>query len=420
MHKIIYGTVLVVLVAFTAYLACSFFCGVAHLRHDRANDSMDSHGAAHGDTLDSRIFADNTLSQIADEPVYFFNTLVNNTTPDTDTIVIPFENRVAVPEENANNLFRVHAGLSGLTHCGSNTIERTVGLQGAVYGAGSGDLGEAWGLYGEVMVLGEKSGSITEAVGLRSRINPHSHGIGKIINAYGVKADLRNDGKQGSVQNYYGFGVSSPFAGAENFFGVYVDGTSQAPGANYNFYSAGKESSNLFEGTVQIGSLSGSGNAAVCVDSDGKLFRVSLGGDSKPVEWDNTGLLGNLSNSMDPKVNIRDAGPLDTGYIYDLRPVMYNYKGQEHGISQCGLLAEEAAAVRFDIVGYRREVTPAPVADAEAESATDTAGASTTDVPVTVNYHELIVPMLAEMQRLRHRVDELETRLATIEGQNLP
>jgi len=420
MHKIIYGTVLVVLVAFTAYLACSFFSVVAHLRHDRANDRLDFHGAANGYTFDSRIFADVTLSRVTEESVYYFKTLVNNTSPDTDTIVIPFENRVTVPEDNTNDLFRVHAGLSELTHCGSNTIERTVGLQGAVYGTGSGDLGEAWGLYGEVMVLGEKSGSITEAVGLRSRINPHSHGIGKIINAYGVKADLRNDGKQGSVQNYYGFGVSSPFAGAENFFGVYVDGTSQAPGANYNFYSAGKESSNLFEGTVQIGSLSGSGNAAVCVDSDGKLFRVSLGGDSKPVEWDNTGLLGNLSNSMDPKVNVRDAGPLDTGYIYDLRPVMYNYKGQEHGISQCGLLAEEAAAVRFDIVGYRREVTPAPAADAKPESTTGTADAAPRDVPVTVNYHELIVPMLAEMQRLRHRVDELEKRLATFEGQNHP
>jgi len=35
-----------------------------------------------------------------------------------------------------------------------------------------------------------------------------------------------------------------------------------------------------------------------------------------------------------------------------------------------------------------------------------------------VNYDQLVVPMLAEMQKLKKRVDELEAKLAALEPKN--
>jgi len=381
-----------------------------YLHYDQENNRLRFCGASEY-AFDSRIRADNTVTRITLDPIYLFFTSIKNPEPDPNWS-IPFQNKAIILEDNENDIYRVFAGSSAVSHFGNNSIGRVAGFHGAVHTVGIGDPGEAWGLYGEVMMIGSTNKNVGEAVGVKSRINPHSHGSGKIINAYGFKADLIpvNAGAQVNVENFYGFSVAASYPGAENFYGIYVDGTLKTPGKNYNFYSAGRESHNLFEGAVQIGSLSGDGNALVCVDSEGMLYRITLGGNGDTENPDIAEASKIIADAEKIKVNIRDAEPADTGFIYDLRPVIYNYQGREHEMNRCGLLPEEVASVCPEIVGYKRGLGPGSLSDA---SATETI---TRDIPVTVNYNEVIVPMLAEMQRLRRRVDELEERLTALQA----
>jgi hypothetical protein len=93
---------------------------------------------------------------------------------------------------------------------------------------------------------------------------------------------------------------------------------------------------------------------------------------------------------------------------------MFDYKNPELGTNQCGLIAEEVDVVCPRIVSYKREVTYAPPSDPNDASAPLTAVVSKTNIPETVNYDQLTVPMLAEMQKLRARVQELEAQVAQL------
>ncbi len=131
---------------------------------------------------------------------------------------------------------------------------------------------------------------------------------------------------------------------------------------------------------------------------------------------DNTGKLGHEpSSSIEVKENIRDTTEQDTAWIYNLRPVMFDYRDPAQGLNQCGLIAEEVAAVHPDIVSYKHEITYGPE-ETDANGNPDPSGdrpmiVTATNQPQTVNYRKLTVPMLAEMQKLRNRVMELEAQL---------
>jgi len=132
-----------------------------------------------------------------------------------------------------------------------------------------------------------------------------------------------------------------------------------------------------------------------------------------------TGLLGYVSSSIRYKENVRDTADSDTRFIFALRPVMFNYKDNPMGANQCGLIAEEVNQVCPRIVSYERQVTYEQPSDPNDRSDVLKPVVTTTNVPETVNYEELIVPMLAEMQKLKQRVDELEARLAELEPPKL-
>jgi len=146
-----------------------------------------------------------------------------------------------------------------------------------------------------------------------------------------------------------------------------------------------------------------------------QVYGDTVGGTYRDFYIDNTGKLGYLSSSIEVKKNIRDTTEQDTAWIYSLRPVMFDYRDPAQGLNQCGLIAEEVAAVHPDIVSYKREITYGPE-ETDANGNPSPSGdrpmiITTTGQPETVNYSKLTVPMLAEMQKLRDRVAELEAQL---------
>jgi len=144
---------------------------------------------------------------------------------------------------------------------------------------------------------------------------------------------------------------------------------------------------------------------------------LSGGDDPEPLFIDKNGKLGWYdTSSIQYKENIRDVQDADISWIYELRPRIFDFKAPLEGTGQCGLIAEEVEKVQPKLVRYKREVT-------YAEGTTDPdlgdrgeRVITTADQPEGVHYSKLIVPMLAEMQRLRAEIDVLKERVAELEA----
>jgi hypothetical protein len=160
------------------------------------------------------------------------------------------------------------------------------------------------------------------------------------------------------------------------------------------------QSSATIGGDVTLSLTVGSGTAVV-VDTNGKLWKSS-------------------GSSIRYKENVRGTADADTSWIYGLRPVMFDYKDHSQGVNQCGLIAEEVERVYPGVVVYKEETTHSPEQkDANGNSEPNAERRVTltrTKQPDSVRYDRLTVPMLAEMQKLRNRVQELEARLAQLES----
>ncbi len=96
--------------------------------------------------------------------------------------------------------------------------------------------------------------------------------------------------------------------------------------------------------------------------------------------------LGTVSSSIRYKENVRDLGDY-SNRLYDLRPVMFNYKTSPQW-QQTGLIAEEVEKVMPELVAY------------------DGNG-----IPESVKYHELPTLLLAEIKKLRYELDMLKESL---------
>ncbi len=150
----------------------------------------------------------------------------------------------------------------------------------------------------------------------------------------------------------------------------------------------------LTNGSVSMPNLpTGQGSYPVRIDANGKLYK-------------------DTSSSIRYKENVREAATADTSWIYGLRAVMFDYKDHTLGMNQCGLIAEEVEQVNANIVVYREDITYGPEVTDE-NGNPDPSGyrpmiVTKTNEPETVRYDKLTVPMLAEMQKLRDRVKELD------------
>ncbi|MBN1187660.1 MAG: tail fiber domain-containing protein [Bacteroidales bacterium] len=104
---------------------------------------------------------------------------------------------------------------------------------------------------------------------------------------------------------------------------------------------------------------------------------------------DNTGKLGYLSSSIRYKDNINDIDNAD--WIYQLRPVTFNYKDGGSKIHY-GLIAEEVEKINPDFVFYGED-----------------------GLVETVQYSKLITPLIEVIQEQKKKIDELEQKISEIE-----
>ncbi len=158
----------------------------------------------------------------------------------------------------------------------------------------------------------------------------------------------------------------------------------------------GAESSNILIGSLVSGTVgesnvlrigNGTGGGATNLN---KAFISGIRGittdvnDAIAVLVDSAGQLGTVSSSIKYKQNIRDMNG-DSEVIYDLHPVVFNYRKYPDQDSW-GLIAEEVEKVFPQLVVYK---------DNE---------------PETVKYHDLVPLLLNEIIKLRKRIIQLENK----------
>ena len=114
-------------------------------------------------------------------------------------------------------------------------------------------------------------------------------------------------------------------------------------------------------------------------------YSAIVGATNRDLYVDNTGLIGYVSSSLQYKTNIRDLTKTD--WLHDLRPVLFDWKDGSRK-DDWGLVAEEVELVQPALVSYAKN-----------------------GQPETVSYSKLVVPLLAEVQRLRAALTALEARL---------
>lgn len=124
---------------------------------------------------------------------------------------------------------------------------------------------------------------------------------------------------------------------------------------------------------------------------------------SRVVYTDTAGNLGYNSSILAAKTNVADL--IDTDWLAALRPITFNYRKLDEDRNytdeaeadlEYGLIAEEVEGVNTELVFYD-----------ETENGLELRG---------VHYNKLIVPLLAEVQKLRAELTDTKARLAAVEG----
>jgi hypothetical protein len=128
--------------------------------------------------------------------------------------------------------------------------------------------------------------------------------------------------------------------------------------------------------------------------ADSYLIVGTLSSGSTPLYMDGSHRISTYSSSIKYKENVADLE--DASWIYDLRPVTFDWKDKKRRKAEgtrLGLIAEEVYKFAPNLVWFKD------------------------DVPDGVNYEWLGVPLLVELKKLRSRVEALETQLK-LRGEN--
>ncbi|HRN70240.1 MAG TPA: FG-GAP-like repeat-containing protein, partial [Candidatus Woesebacteria bacterium] len=160
---------------------------------------------------------------------------------------------------------------------------------------------------------------------------------------------------------------------------------------------------NLIRGTLGVGATI-QGNATLGTSSGthahriygtitaDTLYTTTVGGTNRDLYVDNTGVIGYVSSSERYKENINSLNNID--WLYNLRPVDYEYKNDSTNTLQYGLIAEEVNSINPLLVSYNDQ-----------------------GIPETVSYSKLVTPLLKAVQNQRSDIISLSNNLAAL---NLP
>ena len=199
--------------------------------------------------------------------------------------------------------------------------------------------------------------------------------------ALGKNALIHNTGSGNTALGAY--------AGRANFTGS----NNVLIGVTAGDYYTGAESNNILIGNGVTG-INGESGALHLGDDSGNISKAYIGGvagvtvaNTAAVLIDTvSNQLGTVVSSKRFKENIQDIGDA-SDIIYKLRPVKFTWKANPEFGVQTGLIAEEVQQVAPQLVAVDRE-----------------------GLPCAISYHELPVLLLAEIQKLRARIEVLEAR----------
>lgn len=153
----------------------------------------------------------------------------------------------------------------------------------------------------------------------------------------------------------------------------------------------GSDSNNITIGSGVTGASGVSNTVIIGADAtfcaiSGIRGATTINNDAVAVLVDSSGQLGTISSSGRFKENIRDMDDF-SGRIFDLRPVLFDYKTQNSSRPHVGLIAEEVHEVLPEIVVMDKE-----------------------GIPETIQYHSLIPLLLNELIKLKKEVTQLRAR----------
>jgi trimeric autotransporter adhesin len=120
-------------------------------------------------------------------------------------------------------------------------------------------------------------------------------------------------------------------------------------------------------------------------------YEGTVGSSHRELYADDYGKIGYLASSARYKDKILDMEDVD--WLYKLRPVNFTYKTDESDKKQYGLIAEEVEKINSDFVSYNK--------DGSVE---------------TVNYSQLISPMLKALQDQQALIEKLQKRIEALEA----
>jgi hypothetical protein len=121
-------------------------------------------------------------------------------------------------------------------------------------------------------------------------------------------------------------------------------------------------------------------------------YAGTVGTSNRDLFADNNGKIGYVSSSARYKDNISNMDDIE--WLYQLRPVNFNYKSDEMGRNQYGLIAEEVEQVNADFVSYND--------DGQVE---------------TVSYSQMISPMIKAIQEQNATIEQLKSEIEAMKAE---
>jgi len=176
---------------------------------------------------------------------------------------------------------------------------------------------------------------------------------------------------------------------------------------------------NVGAGTVYPLTLYTLGNTnQLMLDPNGGVFLATSYDDDIGTERDlliqADGMVGYDSSSREFKENITDLPNDVSEKIYDLQPRQYDKIAGAK--DQFGLIAEEVYEIYPQLVSCKREAITEEYTDEFGQNQTRVKEYRRTNIPETVNYKYLVVPLLQEVQKLKNEIDDLKLRVDELES----
>ena len=136
------------------------------------------------------------------------------------------------------------------------------------------------------------------------------------------------------------------------------------------------------------------------------------------MRW-NTGFFTNTITQSDAKdkIHVQDLGQEALSFLSALRPVSFVFKDGEGGRTHLGLIAQEVTKAAAETGMGDLSLYQAVRLDEEGNEHPYSPQAPDEELRWGLNYQELIAPLIAAVQQLSRRVEELETQLSALSQQ---